>query len=159
VSDISWYPPLAPSSRTEMWRSPKVNTRYLSCHRTVSHEGIEKNEKDYRNVARKLNTEKLEEKLMRIAVGDVTVNTNGHARPFLRFRTARGRSDRWRRRWNDGEAFSRHRGTPFESWYPRGIFEGSVGETATFISNKTEKSLKLDCSFFFLHERDATTFR
>lgn len=37
-------------------------------------------------MARKLNTEKLEEKLMRIAVGDVTVNTNGHARPFLRFR-------------------------------------------------------------------------
>lgn len=37
-------------------------------------------------MARKLNTAKLEEELMRIAVGDVTVNTNGHARPFLRFR-------------------------------------------------------------------------
>lgn len=37
-------------------------------------------------MARKLNTAKLEEKLMSIAVGDVTVNTNGHTRPFLRFR-------------------------------------------------------------------------
>lgn len=37
-------------------------------------------------MARKLNAKKLEEKLMRIAIGDVTVNTNGHARPFLRFR-------------------------------------------------------------------------
>lgn len=37
-------------------------------------------------MARKLNTGKLEEKLMRIAVGNVTVNTNGHARPFLHFR-------------------------------------------------------------------------
>jgi len=66
-------------------RSPKVNMRYLSCHRMEgrSRGSIKKNEKDYRNVARKLNTEKLEEKLMRIAIGDVTVNTNGHAQPFL----------------------------------------------------------------------------
>lgn len=41
---------------------------------------------DYHSAARKLNTEKSVEKLMRIAVGDVTVNTNGHARPFLHFR-------------------------------------------------------------------------
>lgn len=45
-------------------------------------------------MARKLNTGKLEEKLMRIA-GNVTVNTNGHARPFLhfRFREEEGRID------------------------------------------------------------------
>lgn len=73
-------------------RSLKVND--LSCHRTVSREDVKKNEKDYRNVARKLNTAKLEEKLMSIAVGDVTVNTNGHARPFLRFRLReKGRID------------------------------------------------------------------
>lgn len=64
----------------------KVNMRYPSCDRTVFCKGIKKNEKDYRSVARKLNTGKLEEKLMRIAVGNVTVNTNGHARPFLHFR-------------------------------------------------------------------------
>lgn len=87
VSNIPWCPLLMPPFLLNRMRvRQKVNMRYLSCHRTVSREDIKKNEKDYRNVARKLNTTKLEEKLMSIAVGDVTVNTNGHARPFLRFR-------------------------------------------------------------------------
>lgn len=89
VSDIP-FDSLSPTCATSLnGNAALAESEYaipVSCRRTASREGIKKNEKDYRNVARKLNTEKLEEKLMRIAVGDVTVNTNGHARPFLRFR-------------------------------------------------------------------------
>lgn len=67
-------------------RLPKLRLTVASNGRSRRYRG--KNEKGppRHSAARKLNTEKSEVKLMRTAVGDVTVNTNGHARPFLHFR-------------------------------------------------------------------------